>query len=108
VLVPSGRSHLAVELRHRKLNRSVADPAGIQPQKVQTRVERTADGWRLELFFPPETLSGFDPEVNRRLGLYAIVTDPTRGDQPLGPGRDFPAGEDPSLWNTLELIDRKA
>jgi len=108
VLVPTGRSFLAVKLRQKKLHRAVADPVGIKPDKVQTRVERTRDGWRLELFFPPETLSGFDPEVNRRLGFYAVVTDPARGDQPLGPGRDFPAVEDPSLWNTLELVDRPA
>jgi hypothetical protein len=108
VVVPSGRSFLSVKLRQRKLNRAAADPVRVRPENVQTRAERTTDGWRLELFFSPETLNGFDPEVNRRLGFYAVVTDPARGDQPLGTGRDFPTAEDPSLWNTLELVDRPA
>ncbi len=33
------------------------------------------------------------------------VTDPERGDQFLGVGREFPIGEDPSLWSTLDLVD---
>jgi hypothetical protein len=33
------------------------------------------------------------------------VTDPSRGDQLLGVGREFPIADDPSLWSTLELRD---
>ena len=64
-----------------------------------------AKGWRLELFLPAEALHGFDPETNRRLGFAYQVTDPDREDQFLGVGREFPVGENPSLWSTLELRD---
>jgi len=106
VLVPSGKSFIGVQLRHRDINRAVGEPTGVRADKVQTHAVRTDDGWRLELFFPPETLHGFDPDVNRKLGFYAMVTDPLRGDQHLGAGSEFPVAEDPSLWNTLELVDR--
>ena len=54
---------------------------------------------------PAEALNGFDPDTNRRLGFAYQVTDPDRGDQFLGVGREFPVAEDPSLWATLELRD---
>ena len=78
-------------------------PRWWRPGSVQGRAERTLSGWRLELFFPSDSLHGFDPETNRRLGFYYQVTDPDRGDQFLGVGREFPVGEDPSLWATLRL-----
>ena len=34
------------------------------------------------------------------------MTDHVREDQFLGVGRDFPVGENPSLWATLELCDQ--
>ncbi len=108
IVVPSGKTFLGVELRHREINRAATEPSGIRADRVLTNAVRTPDGWKLELFFPPSTLSGFDPDVNRRLGFYAIATDPLRGEQSLGPDRDFPTAEDPSLWNTLVLVDRRA
>lgn len=64
-----------------------------------------AEGWRLELGLRAKALNGYDPEVNRRLGFMIRVTDPLGEDQYLGVGRDFPIGEDPSLWSSLILAD---
>ena len=61
--------------------------------------------WKLELFIPAAALNGFDPETNRRLGFAYQVADYVRDDQFLGVGRDFPIGENPSLWATLVLQD---
>ena len=55
------------------------------------------------MFLPAKALHGFDPETNRRLGFAFQVSDAEREDQFLGVGRDFPIGENPSLWSTLEL-----
>lgn len=107
ILVPQGAAKLGVDVQFRKINRASADPPWLKTNRVLTSAERTTGGWRLELFFPAESLHGFDPDVNRRLGFCWIVTDPSRGDQFLGVGRDFPVAEDPSLWATLELVDAK-
>jgi hypothetical protein len=37
------------------------------------------------------------------LGFAYQVSDAQREDQFLGVGRDFPLGENPGLWATLEL-----
>lgn len=99
------RSVLAVEVAQRPIARAVADAPLCRPELLAARAERTRAGWRLELFLPVEALNGFDPETNRRLGFAYQVTDPDREDQFLGVGREFPVGENPSLWSTLELRD---
>jgi hypothetical protein len=108
VLVPGKAKDPEVSVSLRPIHRALADPPKARADAVVARAEATRKGWRLELFFPAESLHGFDPETNRRLGLYYNVTDPDRGDQFLTVGRDFPVGEDPSLWATLELRDDPA
>ncbi|WP_435010163.1 hypothetical protein P12x_001393 [Tundrisphaera lichenicola] len=104
-LTPGTGRSLDVDIEQKPIARAIADAPTSRPGLVQSRAERTLSGWRLELFFPAEALHGFDPETNRRLGIGFQVTDPDRGDLYLGVGREFPIGEDPSLWATLVLAD---
>jgi hypothetical protein len=104
-LVPGKGRSLEVSVVQKPIARAVADAPVGKPGSVQARAERTLSGWRLELFFPADSLHGFDPETNRRLGFYYEVNDPDRGGQCLGVGREFPVGEDPSLWATLALAE---
>ncbi|MHC5539632.1 hypothetical protein ACYOEI_15550, partial [Singulisphaera rosea] len=82
-----------------------AEPPVPRANTISSQAERTRDGWRIEIFFSAEALHGFDPETNRRLGFAYQVSDPDLTDQFLGVGREFPVGENPSLWATLELRD---
>jgi hypothetical protein len=100
-----GRGPLGVEVAQRSIARALADAPTCRPEVIPARAERLRNGWRLELFLPAEVLNGFDPETNRRLGFAYQVSDPDREDQFLGVGREFPVGENPSLWATLELRD---
>ena len=100
----AGRS-LDVEVSQKPIARALADAPLTLASAAQARAERIATGWRLELFLPVAALVGFDPAENRRLGLAYQVTDPDRGDVYSGVGREFPIGEDPSLWSTLVLSD---
>ncbi len=106
VLVPDGaKKAVGVQFAQKPIHRALADAPLADPTSIRARAEATKDGWRLELFLAAEALNGFDPDTNRRLGLAYQVTDPDRGDEFLTVGRDFPIGEDPSLWATLELRD---
>jgi hypothetical protein len=103
-LATSAPGPLAVDLAQRPIARAIADAPTCRPELLAARAERLKAGWRLELFLPAAALHGFDPETNRRLGFAYQVSDPDRGaDQFLGVGREFPVGENPSLWSTLEL-----
>ncbi len=104
-LTPGKGRSLEVAVAQKPIARAVADAPIAKGATIRSKAERTLSGWRLELFFPAEALHGFDPETNRRLGFYYQVTDPERGDQFLGVGREFPIGEDPSLWASLVLAD---
>ncbi len=99
------KTSLDATVRPRPINRAVADAPIAKANLIQATAERTKSGWRLELFLPAESLNGFDPDNNRRLGFCYQVTDPAQPLELLGVGREFPIGENPSLWSTLELVD---
>jgi hypothetical protein len=107
LLVKRPRGTLAVELIQRPISRATADAPTCRRELLKAHAEWLRGGWRIELFLPAEAMHGFDPEVNRRIGFAYQVTDfdPERQDQFLGVGREFPVGENPSLWSTLELRD---
>ncbi|RUL88114.1 DOMON domain-containing protein [Tautonia sociabilis] len=102
---PGEGKALVAELRQAKIARASADSPTADPSELLASAHRTRTGYRLELYVPASALHGFDPETNRRLGFSYRVTDPDRGDQHLTVGREFPVGEDPSLWATLELME---
>ncbi len=104
-LRPRRGSALDVAISNPPIARAQGNPPGIKVNNIQTRAEVRKNGWLLEIYLPTDALHGFDPDTNRRLGLNFAVLDALRGAQFLSVGRDFPTGEDPSLWSTLELLD---
>jgi hypothetical protein len=97
------RKNLDVAINQRPIARAVADAPICSPNLLRTHAELNRTGWLLEVFMPSGALHGFDPETNRRLGFAYQISDHEREDQFMGVGRDFPIGENPSLWATLEL-----
>ncbi|HEX6983832.1 MAG TPA: hypothetical protein VF170_00580, partial [Planctomycetaceae bacterium] len=81
--------------------REAAPAADLSAVRLASDV--TANGYRIEAWFPVETLHGFDPENSPRIGFHAVVRDSELGDRPLTVGDEFPTDHDPSLWTTLEL-----
>jgi hypothetical protein len=104
VTLGRGKS-LEVEVAQRPIARAIADAPMSRPDVFSAVAERSRDGWSLDWFIPAEALHGFDPETNRRLGFAYQISDYQRDDQFLAAGREFPVGENPSLWSTLELLD---
>ena len=104
-LTPQGVRDFEVRVTQPAIPRALADSPKVHVGAVQTWAEGSNRQWSLEVFFPSDALAGFDPDSNRRFGLFYQVTDPDRGDHFSGVGREFPVGEDPSLWATLTLED---
>jgi hypothetical protein len=98
------KTGLGVEVHQRPIARAVADAPMGPSDSISARADRIKAGWRLEIFLAADVLNGFDPETNRRLGFAYQVSDPDRPGEFLGVGREFPVGENPSLWSTLELV----
>jgi hypothetical protein len=57
----------------------------------------------VELWFPSQTLPGFDPSEHRRIGFNHDFEDERCGRQSLCLNPGFPTIYDPSLWQSLEL-----
>ncbi len=101
----SSNRKLVVKAAQQPVVRAVADSPRCNPELIASRTELKANSWALEVFLPAKAVHGFDPETNRRLGFAYQISDFVREDQFFGVGRDFPLGENPSLWPTLELRD---
>ena len=87
-----------------KINRALQDAPLASANAVPFRSQRQKHGYVVEAFLPSGVLNGFDPDQNRRLGIYYAVRDAELGEQVLSVGPDFPYWEDPSLWSVLELV----
>jgi hypothetical protein len=58
----------------------------------------------LQAFIPAVALPGYDPAESPTLGFFYLLRDHEFGDQFLAFDWNFPIGEDPSLWDQLELL----
>jgi hypothetical protein len=87
-----------------RINRALQDARLASATAVPFRCQRKKNGYTIEGFLPAAVLDGFDPEQNRRLGVYYAIHDAELGEQVLSIGPDFPYWEDPSLWSVLELV----
>lgn len=59
--------------------------------------------YRLQAFLPAAVLPGYDPAESPTLGFFYLLRDHEHGDQFLAFDWNFPAGDDPALWDQLEL-----
>jgi hypothetical protein len=88
------------------INRAKENAKPVRPGVLQARREKRVDGYILDAFIPAVALHGFDPSEHPRLGFNYAVVDRELGIQSLSCSVEFPYAEDPSLWTTLELMDR--
>ena len=71
--------------------------------KIQSDVSNS--GYWLDAWFPAEVFTGFDPATNNKIGFHYLIHDSQLGDQTLAVGSEFPFESDPSLWQTVELVE---
>ncbi len=74
------------------------------PPKI--RSERRVDGYLLEALIPASTLTGYSPDEHNQLGFHYVLSDREMGQHVMTVGEPFPCDSDPSLWSTLELIEK--
>lgn len=67
--------------------------------------QRHPQGYRLQAWLPAEVLTGFDVETCSQLGFSCLLVDRELGLIPFTIGIEFPIANDPSLWQTLDLVD---
>ena len=72
---------------------------------IQMQSEVRPEGYWLDAWLPAEALVGFDLAQHPQLGFHYVVRDSELGEQSLAVGSEFPYAADPSLWQTIELID---
>lgn len=98
---PRGTDPIARQL---PVARAGEDAPEIDTERLLLEGEVSKTGWRIDVWFPKETLNGFDPVGLGRIGFYCHVRERQLGHDYYSVGEDFPFSADPSLWSSLELI----
>jgi hypothetical protein len=88
-----------------EIHRAKESPKTIEQSLLKVRSEKRIDGYILEAFIPAKAITGFGPSEYSKLGFNYAVVDRELGWQTFTIGPEFPIGEDPSLWGTLELVE---
>ena len=106
-LLPNGGGDTGLDpvVRQLPIARASEDPPIFPPDKFTIRSERHDAGYILEAWIPASCLNGFDPTESSQLAFYAMLRDSELGDHCLTVDAAFPFASDPSLWQTLDLID---
>ena len=104
--LPSGGGEEKVEpaFSQTPIGRAAQDAPTVDASQIAFRCEVSKIGYTLRAFLPAAALAGFDPEQHPRWGIYYHLRDRELGDEYLSVNGDFPFGEDPSLWEVLELV----
>jgi hypothetical protein len=88
-----------------KINRSKDDTPTINRMKLDVQAKVKKNGYKLTCFIPAAALHGWDTNDHRNIGFNYAVVDREMGWQTLAIGPELPISEDPSLWQTLQLVD---
>jgi len=88
-----------------KINRSKDDSPSINRHNIVVDSKITKEGYKISAFIPGKALNGWDTNDHRMLGFNFSVVDRELGRQTLAVGPELPISEDPSLWQTIELVD---
>jgi hypothetical protein len=97
---PKGLDALVVQ---QPVGRAREDAPISDSEAFLARSRITKDGYELEVWLPAETLYGYAPESQPRLGFTCQVKDAEHGEAAFAAGNEFPVASDPSLWHSLEL-----
>ena len=88
-----------------KINRAREVSPAFNRAKVVIESEVSKTGYKLSAFIPGKALNGWDVNEHQNIGFNFSVVDRELGCQTLAVGPELPISEDPSLWQTLELVD---
>jgi hypothetical protein len=88
-----------------KINRAKEESPAINRAKALLSSKIRRDGYDLDLFLPAAMLNGWGPAEQPSIGFFIAVADRELGWQTLGVGPELPILENPSLWQTVRLVD---
>ena len=106
-LLPNGAGNDGLDpvVRQIPIARAAEDSPIFPPDAFKIQSERRTYGYFLEAWLPSECLNGFAPDESSQLAFYAMLRDSELGDHCLTVDAAFPFASDPSLWQTLDLLD---
>lgn len=107
VILPSGGGNEGGEpiLEQYPIPRANEDASEVELDSILVEASIEQSGYELSVWFPKESLFGFEAEAAQKIGFFAAVFDKELGHQTIALDEDFPTESDPSLWCTLQFQD---
>lgn len=103
VVLPDGADGGEPLVEQHPIPRANEDASDVDVDSILVESAINEEGYQVSIWFPKESLFGFEADPSQKLGFFAAVVDKELGDQHLALDGDFPFESDPSLWCTLQL-----
>jgi len=106
VFLPRGGGSSAEEPAADQLliNRARENARPVRARELQVKSKVKEKFYELSAFAPAETLGGYDPAGQPRLGFTYALLDREQGLQTFSVGPGLPYEEDPSCWTEAHLV----
>jgi len=101
--IGSGRDQTQPQAVWLPIHRAREHPNSIDLSQIRMQSKVSAAGYRLDVFLPGKTLTGFDPTEHPNLGFHFALKDREYGDSYFLAAPPLPHDQDPSLWGTLTM-----
>ncbi|MEM8947424.1 MAG: hypothetical protein AAGD11_19775 [Planctomycetota bacterium] len=85
------------------INRARENARPVRARELRAVSKSSENCYELSAYAPAESLGGYDPVGQPRLGFTYQVLDRERGLQTFSSGTGFPYDEDPSCWAEVHL-----
>jgi hypothetical protein len=101
--ISEGADGMSPVIKQLPISRASDDAPEVDEDAILIESETDETGYTVSVWFPTESLNGFDPDAYSRMGFYISVNDGELGKQFFTVGEEFPFQSDPTLWASLEL-----
>ena len=88
-----------------KINRSREDSPAMNRQGIEIKATVKKTGYKMSCLISEKSMHGWDTNEHRNIGFNFAIVDSEFGWHTLAIGPELPISEDPSLWQTLHLVD---
>ncbi|GHT38608.1 hypothetical protein FACS189427_12840 [Planctomycetales bacterium] len=85
------------------IHRAQAHPNPVDIESIKTVSSLKNDGYRMNIFIPASTLTGYNPKEHSEIGFHFTLADKEFGSRHIFVQSPLPVEQDPSLWGTLLL-----
>lgn len=100
----SGKKNCQPWAQRYSIHRAREHPSPAKPDDLDVIASVQKTGYQLFGRIGRDAMMGYDPEEHKQLGFSYLIVDQELGEQSLAMSSEYPVRENPSLWQTIDLV----